>query len=187
MIKRNFNLTKKICENKDLGSFGIKFKLHKDKIILIFNETDELAFFNNNTGLIEKLLLVQDNQENNIKENQFNSSTIKKQPCNNYKFKVDVEILIRLYYYNRYINEKVNLKFDYLNKENSRSVYLINNNWLEHYKEFYEYKILENYLNGIKNDNIYSTNDDYISSEDIEKLILNLPMSYIQKLEAKNR
>ena len=120
----NFNLTKKICNNKDLSGSGIKFKLHKDKIILIFNETDELAFFNNYTGLIEKSLLVQDNQENNIKEKQFNSSTIKKQPCINYKFKADLEILIRLYYYNRYNKEKVNSKFNYLNKENSLSVYL---------------------------------------------------------------
>ena len=56
----NFMFTKKICENIEVSKFALKSMLHKDKITIIFNEKekDELTFFNNTTGLIEKFLLI---------------------------------------------------------------------------------------------------------------------------------
>ena len=70
-----YKLAQKLCENTDLSNFGIKVILHKDKIRLIFNEKDELSFFNNTAGLIEISAL---NNNNSI------SGTLVKQPINNY-------------------------------------------------------------------------------------------------------
>ena len=53
----NFMSVRKICENVEINNFGMKSILHKDKITIIFTEKDELTFFNNSTGLIEKSLL----------------------------------------------------------------------------------------------------------------------------------
>ena len=114
----NYNLIPKICQKSTIEQTDIKVTLHKDKLIIIFNENDKLTFFNNTTGLIENSLLYQNS----------NSETLVNQPCNNYKFKVDLEILIRLYYNYRYLKEKENIEFDVLNKEKSESVYLVNNN-----------------------------------------------------------
>ena len=124
----NYNLIQKICQKSKIEQTDIKVTLHKDKLIIIFNENDKLTFFNNTTGLIEISLLYQNS----------NSETLVNQPCNNYKFKDDLEILIRLYYNYRYLKEKENIEFDVLNKEKSESVYLVNNNWIEKYKSFYE-------------------------------------------------
>ena len=94
----NFIFVQKICENVEVRCFGMKAMLHKDKITIIFNEKekDELTFFNNTTGLIEKSLL----------KSNSNSELSKKEPCNNYEFKNDLEILIRLYYNYRFLKEK---------------------------------------------------------------------------------
>ena len=145
-------------------------------MIIIFNENDKLTFFNNTTGLIEKSLLYQNS----------NSETLVNQPCNNYKFKDDLEILIRLYYNYRYLKEKENIEFDVLNKEKSESVYLINNNWIEKYKSFYEYNDLKDYLKQLnKDDKLYTTSFDIITKDYINKIISNLPMDYINKLKDK--
>ena len=88
----NFMFVQKICENVELRSFGMKSMLHKDKITIIFNEKekDELTFFNNTTGLIEKSLL----------KSNSNSELSKKEPCNNYEFnliKIYIFYLIIIY------------------------------------------------------------------------------------------
>ena len=80
----NYNLIQKICQKSKIEQADIKVTLHKDKLIMIFNKNDKLTFFNNITGLIEKSLLIQNS----------NSETLVNQPCNNYKFKDDLEILI---------------------------------------------------------------------------------------------
>ena len=179
-----FSLTKKLYENKDLGKFVMKCKFHKDKIIIIFDENDKVKFFNNATGLIEKELLVQDNQtDKNVLKNS-NIETLNKNPTNNYSFKADLEILIRLFYYNRFLKQRENSNFGLLNEEHKQTIYSINNDWLEEYKSFYYYKELENYLLQFNQDNkISSTNDDFISKEYIDKIISNLPNEYIKNLE----
>ena len=184
----NFKLTQKICDKKDLSGSGIKFLFHKEKIIIRFNENDELLIYNNSTGIIEKSLLI-NNNSNNIEINSQNLGGSDNHPSNNYKlkFKADFEILIRLFYYNRFLKEKNNLDFKTLNQENYLSTYLINNNWMEKFKSYYEYNDLENYLFQVKDDQSNLFEKDYISEKFITKIISNLPETYINKLRSKNR
>ena len=178
----NFSLTQKICDKKNLGNTSIKYSFHKDKIILIFNENDKLSFYNNTTGLINKSLLVQDYQM--FKNERYNSKKeiIEKHPMSEYSFKTDLEILIRLFYFYRFLKEKDNLDFKSLKHENSRSIYLMNNDWIEKYKSFFEYKDLENYLLQLKDDRSNLIDNDFISEEYIHKLITNLPGEYILQI-----
>ena len=64
-------------------------------------------------------------------------------------FKEDLEIIIELYYYHKILKAKENTSFKELDDENKETVYLINNNWIENYKSFFEYKDLENELMNI--------------------------------------
>ena len=178
-IISNFSLVKKICDNKNLVNTSIKYSLHKDKIILIFNDNDKLSFYNNTTGLIDKSLLVQDNQINKNLADNSKKEIIEIHPMKEYSFKTDLEILIRLFYYYRFFKEKDNLDFKPLKIENNRSVYLINNDWIEKYKSFFEYKDLENYLLQLKDDRSNLIDNDFISEYYIRKLITNLPEEYI--------
>ena len=89
-----------------------------------------------------------------MKIQESNSPTMVKQPIDNIKFKDDLEILIRLYYNYRILKEKENKEFNFLNEDNSNTMYLINNNWIEKYKSFYEYNDLVNYLKANKNDKV---------------------------------
>ena len=173
----NFMSVSKICENVEINNFGMKAKLHKDKITFIFNEKDELSFFNNATGLIEKSL----NQISNFES--FDNKTSK-----DYSFKKDLEILIKLYYNYRFLKEKEITKFDLFDPDNSMLIYLINNNWIEKYKSFYEYKDLENYLLQLnKTNKLYPTNFNSIKADYIDKIISILPEDYINKLKEKNK
>ena len=75
-----------------------------------------------------------------------------------------------------------------LNKEKSETVYLVNNNWIEKYKSFYEYNDLKDYLKQLnKVDKLYTTSFDIITKDYIYKIISNLPMNYINKLKDKNK
>ena len=67
----NYSLTQKICDNNNLSNKSIKFLLDKEKIIISFNENDELLIYNNSTGIIEKSLLV-NNNSNDIEINSQN-------------------------------------------------------------------------------------------------------------------
>ena len=117
-------------------------------------------------------------------KNKTNYGKNEKHSKNKNNFKKELEILIRLFYYNKFLKEKDNLEFKNIKQENYLSVYLINNDWLEDYKSFYDYKELEYYLLKSKNDS-YIIGMDYISDESIEKIVANLPQSYIKKEEEK--
>jgi hypothetical protein len=159
--------------------------VRKIQIILIFNDNDKVLFYNDKTGLIDKSLLVQDNQlYKNLTDNSKKEIT-EIHPMDGYSFKTDLEILIRLFYYYRFLKEKDNLDFKPLKVENNRSVYLINNDWIEKYKSFFEYKDLENYLLQLKDDRSNLIDNDFISEDYIRKLITNLPGEYINKLQSK--
>ena len=173
-----YKLMPKICKNAELNENFKKSILHKDKITIIFNENDKIAFFNNSTGFIDKSLLIE-NSNPDIMENG---------PVNNIKFKDDIKILIRLFYNYRFLKEKDNKEFNLLVEDNSESIYLINNNWIEKYKSFFEYDDLKEYLKKLnKNDKLYSTSFDIISDEYIKNIISNLPEDYINKLKTKNK
>ena len=84
------------------------------------------------------------------------------------------------------MKEKENTKFEYLNEDNSEHIHLINNNWIEKYKSFYEYKDLENYLLQLnKTVKLYPTNFNNIKEDYIDKIISILPEDYINKLKNK--
>ena len=123
------SLCSKICKEQIFENCGIKYSNHGNKIEFTFSDNNTLKFLINLSGLIEKSLLIKDTQKRN-----------------NNEIKNVLEILIRLFYFNKFLKEKDNLEFKTLKKENFHSVYLINNDWLEKYKSFYDYNELENYL-----------------------------------------
>ena len=73
---------------------------------------------------------------NNIQTNENPNKVIyTKQPNDIIKFNKDLEILVRMFYFNKYLKE--NDAFPILNSENGETVYLINNSWMEDYKSFF--------------------------------------------------
>ena len=187
LIVLNQDLLMKI--NKEIKVKIIKFTLDKQRITIIFNDEDKLNFINNKDGIIESSSLIKDNL--NI---DFNSPKNQSGPNNNNRnmkiiFNKDIEILIRIFYYNKYLKEKENESFKELKKEeNSETVYLIHNSWMEEYKSFFDYQYLENYL---KNKKEYSDkfiqNNYNLSTETINDIIKNLPNEYINKINTKNQ
>ena len=120
---------------------------------------------------------------NNIQINENPNNVIyTKQPNDIIKFNKDLEILVRMFYFNKYLKE--NDAFPILNSENGETVYLINNSWMEDYKSFFDYQSLENYLKEKKEYSDQTTqNKDYIISENkIKQIIESLPVDYINKI-----
>ena len=91
----------KITDKNKLSGKEIKFKFHKDCLILIFNENDTLNFYNNKNGILSKCFLMNDNNITRVNENV--------------NFKKDLEILVRIFYYNKYLTKKENDAFQILN------------------------------------------------------------------------
>ena len=162
IIKQEYmeNLCNKI---KSKGNEMI-FKFENNSIFILFNENDKLNTGNNN-GIIEK---------NKIDQNY--NPTQRENPNVDIKFKKDLEILLRIFYYNKYLKEKENTSFQNLIYEKGEKVYLINNSWMEEYKSFFDYQYLEDYL---------EQKNEY-SEEAIYKIMKDLPIEYIEKINAKN-
>jgi len=175
LIVLNQDLLMKI--NKEIKVKIIKFTLDKQRITIIFNDEDKLNFINNKDGIIESSSLIKDNL--NI---DFNSPKNQSGPNNNNRnmkiiFNKDIEILIRIFYYNKYLKEKENEQFYELKKdENSETIYLINHSWMEEYKSHFDYSSLEDYL--LKN----YEDCDYLSNSKINSIIESLPIEYINKI-----
>ena len=163
----NNELTSKISKANNIMKYSIEYITKEENIIIIINNKEKL-FFKINECIIDKLNLIQNNEK---KEN--NQSEKKN------KFKEDLEILIRLYYYYKKLKEKENDSFKELKYENKEIVYLINNSWLEKYKLYFAYNELENYLNKTQ----IIQNYDFISNDLIEKHISNLSDDYINKIK----
>ena len=98
LIKQE-NMNELCNTNKSKGK-EMKFKFENDSIIIIFNGDDKLVI-NNNQGIIEK--------NKNEQSDPTNSSTLSGNPHDGIKFKKDLEILIRIFYYNKYLKEKDNI------------------------------------------------------------------------------
>ena len=163
-----------LCNSNKSKGQEMKFKFENNSINIIFSENDKFKI-NNIQGIIEK---------NNYEQSNSNSFTSSETPTNNIRFKKDLEILIRIFYFNKYLKEKDNTSFGGLNGEKTGEtnktgevVYLINNSWMEEYKSFYEYKDFENYL---------INKNEYPSGEAINKFINDLPIDYISKINKKN-
>ena len=103
--------------------------------------------------------------------------------------KKDLEILVRIFYYNKYFKEKENDAFIKLNKEeNSETVYLINNSWMEEYKSFFVYQSLQNYLTNNKEySDLFIKNKYYLSNETINEIIESIPIDYIYNISKKGK
>ena len=164
----NNELTSKISKANNIMKYSIDYLINEENIIILIINKKEKLFFKINDFIIDKLNLIQNNEK---KEN--NQSEKKN------KFKEDLEILIRLYYYYKKLKEKENETFKELKYENKESVYLINNSWLEKYKSYFAYNELENYLNKTE----IIQNYDFISYDLIEKQISNLSDDYINKIK----
>ena len=182
------NYVKKITSfiNKD---YETKFIFDKDNnVVVIFDENDKLVFLNNKKGIIDKeLLLDKSLLKTYIANNQHNYAKTNDSSFNKIKFKDDLEILIRIFFFNKYLREKENNFFNNLNNgENSESVYLINNSWMEEYKSFFNYKYIEDYLTNEKEYwNLFVTNNYLLSSEIKNKIMTNLTPDYINEINKK--
>ena len=183
LIKQDYLYNKIIDRNKAKGK-EIKFKFTKEKIILIFNGDDELEFSNNKDGIIGFNFLIPKNISNNshiFVEKNRESKII---PKDNIKFKTDLDILIRIFYFNKYLRGKENSSFKILNKEEKETVYLIHNSWMEEYKSHFDYQFLEKCLSLFSNDD---RNIQDLSKESINKIIDRLPLEYIHRINAKEK
>ena len=89
----------KITDKNKLSGKEIKFKFHNECLILLFNENDTLNFSNNKNGILGRNFLISANITNN----------------ENIQFKKDLEILVRIFYYNKYLTKKENDAFQILN------------------------------------------------------------------------
>ena len=145
LIKQDY-LTKKSGNTKINGN-EIKFMFEKDNILLIFSENDKLYIDNKNDGIISESYLNIINKSNSPEDKPENHTYNSKNfPNDNIKYKKDIEILIRIFYYNKYLREKENLSITELKKEEREEIYLIHDSWMKEYKSHFEYKYLEDYL-----------------------------------------
>ena len=182
----NQDLLNKLNKEDNYKGKTIEFIMNKEKIKLILNGNDILYFNNNKNGIIEKSSLVQeDSLGNSISPNE----SEEKISFDKISFKIDLEILIRIFYFNKYLREKENNNFIELKKEeNSEIVYLINNSWMEEYKDYFNYKTLEDYLiNNHQYTELIIKSKYYLSRETIKQLIENLPSEYINNINKKEK
>ena len=128
----------------DFQGKDFKCIIYKDEISISFNDNDKICFINNKNGIIEKSSLIQENSNSNDNPSSGPKATDKTETI---LFKHDLEILIRIFYFNKYLREKENNIFNELkNEENNETIYLINNSWMEEYKSFFDYNTLEQVL-----------------------------------------
>ena len=171
LIKQNYLCNDKMFDKDKLKGKEIKFKIQSDIITLIIDENRPLNFTNNRNCIIGKVFIKKDDRETTNDQTKFNK---------------ELEILVRIFYYNKYLKEKENDAFIKLNEENKETVYLINNAWMEEYKSFFDYQSLENYLMNKKEfSDLFIKNNYYFSDKKINEIVNGLPEDYINKINKK--
>ena len=183
----------KISKSQNIYDKGIQFSIERNNTILYLNKNEKL-YFKINDGLIEKSSFIENksiykkserNKENNEEDkNTVNYNNIVSNQ--NFKFKKEIEILIRLYYYHKELKEKKDSS-SYLYYNNKETVYLINKFWIETFKNFYEYKELELILEQINKSSTLFQDKIYIGDFLIEEIISKIPFNYINKIIKKNK
>ena len=179
LIKQDF--LRRILDNSKLTAKEIEFKITKqNSIIFEFSKEDILEFSYNKNFIIEKSS-IKGNISDKSNTNNGEDFKIPTGISDNIKFNKDLEILVRIFYFNKYLTERENETFKELKKEeNSETVYLIHNSWVEEYKSFFDYQYLENYLKNKKEySNTFVKNNYYLSNETINIIIRSLPVDYI--------
>ena len=166
----------------------VEFKYNEDGTIgksnIIRQETDKRYNSVEEVGNISNINHTNDNINIVKRTNLYNRRNYIKR---NIVFKEHLEILIELYYYNKILKSKENTSFTELNDENKETVYLINNNWIENYKSFFEYKNLENELMNIDRKNANEIQNAFITDEFIDEKLSSLTDSFIEKINKKNK
>ena len=155
LIKQDF--LRRILDNSKLTGKEIEFKITKqNSIIFEFSKEDILEFSYNKNFIIEKSS-IKGNISDKSNTNNGEDFKIPTGISDSIKFNKDLEILVRLFYFNKYWTEKENEAFKELKKEeNSEKVYLIHNSWMKEYKSYFDYQFIENYLKNKKEySNIY--------------------------------
>ena len=100
----------------------------------------------------------------------------------NNKYKKHLEILIRMFVFQNGKRQKISNFDTNLCEQNKETVYLINNDWLEKFKSFFEYQDLEYFLKEKSNiDKINSDSDKVI----FQQIINGLSMEYFNKIIQK--
>ena len=174
LIKQDYLCNDKMFDKDKLKGKEIKFKMQSDIITLIIDENRPLNFTNNRNCLIGRVFIKKDD----VTHRETTNDQI--------KFNKELEILVRIFYYNKYLKEKENDAFIKLNEENKETVYLINNSWMEEYKSFFDYQSLENYLMNKKEfSDLFIKNNYYFSKEKINEIVNGLPEDYINKINKK--
>ena len=143
----------------------------------------EKSNFIKNKIIYKKSEKIQENNEegdNTVNENIVLSNQ-------NFKFKKEIEILIRLFYYQIELKQKKNVSSYLFDNNNKETVYLINKLWIEKFKNFYEYKELELILEQINISSTLFQDKNYINDFLIEEIISKLPKNYINKIMKKNK
>ena len=177
-------------EEDKLKGKEIKYRFIKDKILLIFGNSDLLTFSLKKSGIIEKPFSINGSDDraaiNSINNNISDSRIMGPKNNISHHFKADLEILIRLYFYHKYLKEKKNDVFVELKQGNCETCYLINNSWMEEYKSFFDYQYLENYLMNKKELSAsFSKNNYYLSTDKLNHIFGDLPNDYINKINLK--
>ena len=185
IIKKDY--LSKIIDNSKLQGKEIKFKFLSENLLKFeFSEEGILEFSYDKNFIIEKSS-IKNNISSNSNTNNVAGFKTSNGTSDNIKFNKDFEILVRIFYFNKYLTEKENVSFIDLNKgKNNETIYLIQNSWMEEYKSYFDYQSLENYLENEKEySDAFVKNNYNLSTETIDKIIKSLPVDYINKINEK--
>ena len=194
----DINLGNKICKKRDnegkiIKETTISYINKNNNIYIYFKNSDYLKFkINNNDFIIHESNLVETKINGKITnriKNQKELTNIKKNIQTNdhliefkKKYKYQLEILLRLFLYYKDIKEKEKNGITELSEKNKEIVYLINKEWIEKFKIFFEY---ENFKLFISKEYDLDKINSNCQDEILENVIENLPPEYLNKIKNK--
>ena len=192
----NDNIGSKIFKNQSTSEYSdyqITFVITEKNIKIIFNTNDSISFKINEQGIIGNYNLIIDDEkiiqnieekkqknllnqnDNNSEEKNRSDKLIKVVSKIKNKYKIYLEILIRIFFFQKELEKKIINFNNVLHEKNKLEVYLINNDWLEKFKLFFNYKLLESFLEG-------KDLNENIDEKKIEEIINDKPLKYFNKM-----
>ena len=188
----NINLGDRIVKkNNNNDEETISYEIKGKNLKIYFNNNNSLEFkineknfvINKSNLVLEKekidnIMEIQKNLSNkneNIKEEDELISIIKK------KYKKEIEILVGYIIFYRKIREKEENALSSFEQENKERIFLINNDWMKKFKEFFEFNELESYV--LEKLNKEKINFDI--EEKFDEIISNIPDEYFKKFKNK--
>ena len=188
----NINLGDKIVKKKNNSEVEtISYEINGKNLKIYFNNNNSLEFKINEKNFvinisnlvlekekIDNIMEIQKNLPNkneNIKEDDKLISIIKK------KYKKEIEILVRYIIFYKKIREKEESVLSSFEQENKERIFLINNDWMKKFKEFFEFNELASYvLEKLKKEKI-----NFDIEEKFEEIFSNIPDEYFKKFKNK--